>query len=416
MIAFQPQTTLNVTSNEAAVAFPNQITFQVAVDPPGALAEAKLIYDVVQQSCVDVAGEVPVAVVDGAASWTWVMSRSGNPPPGAVVWWQWELVGSDGTHITTPRQELVLADTRFDWQTVSDERIHLHWYEGDAVGPLLLGAAVAGLERLEEDMGIALNDDVNIYIYEDAAAMRDAVLYVQDWAGGLAFSEYSTVLIGVPPAQAADWGRDTVRHELAHLVISQFGWSCLGGSRPTWLEEGLAVYAEGPPDEAVRTELEAAISEDRFVPLRSLGGSFPAHDAGASLAYSQSYSVVAYLLDEYGQEALQNLIGALASGMAHDAALEKVYGFNVDGLETAWRSAIGAAPRTIPPTPTPVRAAAVPTVPPLAPPQQIPTPPVVANEPAAPKAPSIGLCAGVAPPLLAGLVLAGGAWRSRRRR
>jgi hypothetical protein len=416
MIAFQPQTTLNVTSNEAAVAFPNQITFQVAVDPPVALAEAKLIYDVVQQSCVDVAGEVPVAVVDGVASWTWVMSRSGNPPPGALVWWQWELTGTDGTRITTPRQELVLADTRFDWQTVSDERIHLHWYEGDAVGPLLLEAAVAGLERLEADMGISLLDDVNIYIYEDAAAMRDAVLYVQDWAGGLAFSEYSTVLIGVPPAQAAGWGSDTVRHELAHLVVSQVGWSCLGGSRPTWLEEGLAVYAEGPPDEAVQAEIEAAITEDRFVPLRSLGGSFPAHDAGASLAYSQSYSVVNYLLDEYGQDALQDLLAALASGMAHDEALEQVYSLNVDGLEAAWRTAIGALPRTIPPTPTPLRAAAVPTVPPLAPPQQMPTAATVASEPAVPEEPSSSLCAGTTLPLLAGLVLSGGAWLTRRRR
>ncbi|MDT8307291.1 MAG: peptidase MA family metallohydrolase [Anaerolineae bacterium] len=416
MIAYQPQTTFDVTSNEAAVSFPDRITFQLAVEPAGALQEATLVYDVVQQSCVDVAAEVPVAVEDGTASWTWVMSRSGNPPPGAVVWWEWELAGADGTRMTTPRQELVLADTRFDWQTVSDERIHLHWYEGDAIGPLLLDAAVAGLERLEEDMGVTLVADVSIYIYEDAAAMRDAVLYVQDWAGGLAFSEYSTVLIGVPPAQAEEWGRDTVRHELAHLVVGQFGWSCLGGSRPTWLEEGLAVYAEGPPDEAMRAELEAAIAGDRFVPLRTLGGSFPAHDAGASLAYSQSYSVVNFLLDEYGQEALQDLIAALASGMAHDEAFEHVYGVNVDGLEVAWREAIGAPPRTIPPTPTPLRAAAIPTVPPLAPPQQMPTPPTVASEPAAPEVPGSGLCAGATLPLLAGLVLSGGAWLTRRRR
>lgn len=246
MIAVLPERTFAVTVNEATVSFPNQMTFHLQVDPPEALAEAILHYDVDQQSCVDVATQLAVLVTDGTATWTWVMSRSGNPPPGATVWWEWELIGADGTRVTTPRQEVKLADERFPWRMVEEEGIHLHWYEGEAVGPVLLDAAVAGLERLEEEMGITLLDDVNIYIYADAAAMREAVLYVQDWAGGLAFTEYGTILIGVPPSSAESWGRETVRHELAHLVIGQYGWSCLGGSRPTWLEEGLAVYAAAP--------------------------------------------------------------------------------------------------------------------------------------------------------------------------
>jgi hypothetical protein len=277
---------------------------------------------------------------------------------------------------------------------------------------VLLEAAVAGLERLEADMGISLQDDVNIYIYEDAAAMREAVLYVQDWAGGLAFPEYSTILIGVPPSQAESWGRETVRHELAHLVTGQYGWSCLGGSRPTWLEEGMAVYAEGQPDAATEAQLDAAVAANSFLPLRTLAGSFPSHDAEASLAYSQSFSVVNYLLAAYGEEALQELITVLASGLGYDEALEAVYGFNVDGLEMAWREAIGAPPRAIPPTPTPLRAAAVPTAAPLSPPMHMPTP---AGLDSATSAPGTGLCAGAALPLLLAGPLLGAAWVSRRR-
>lgn len=412
MIRLSAESALDVTANEATVSFPNQITFHLAVAPPEALAEAILRYDVEQQSCVDVATQLPVAVADGTASWSWVMSRSGNPPPGATVWWEWELVGVDGTRMTTPRREVTLADERFPWRTVEEDGIYLHWYEGEEVGPLLLDAAVAGLERLEEDVGITLLDDVNIYIYADAAAMRGAVLYVQDWAGGLAFSEYNTILIGVPPSQVEGWGQETVRHELAHLVTAQAGWSCLGGSRPTWLEEGMAVYAEGPIDAATRAQLEAAIAADSFLPLRSLAGSFPSHDAEASLAYTQSYSVVDYLLTTYGEDALQQLIATLASGAGYDEALEAVYGFNVDGLETAWRAAIGAPPRAIPPTPTPLSAAAVPTVAPLSLPRQMPTPAGLGAEPARP---GTGLCAGAVLPLLAVLPLVAGIWSGRRR-
>jgi len=256
-------------------------------------------------------------------------------------------------------------------------------------------------------MGIVLQEDVSFYIYGSASDMRQAVLFVQDWAGGVAFSPYNTILIGVAPSQAEGWGRETVRHELAHLVLGQFGWSCLGGGRPTWLEEGLAMYAEGPADAEIRADLARGIEADAFLPLRSLNGAFPAHDSDAGMAYSQSYSVVNYLLDEYGAAQLQELILTLAQGIGYDEALQQVYDMNVDGLEIAWRQAIGAPPRQIPPTPTPLVAAAIPTVAPLSGPQTHPTPPAAAQSP--PAGPSLTICGlGLAPLFLLGIAFIGG--------
>jgi hypothetical protein len=191
------------------------------------------------------------------------------------------------------------------------------------------------------------------------------VLYIQDWAGGVAFSDYNIILIGVPPSIADTWGTSTVRHELAHLVIGRFGQSCLGGSRPNWLNEGLAVYSEGEPDNSVLTDLEQAVEDNAFFPVRSLNGAFPSHDSGINLAYSQSYSLVNFLLESYGSDKMQELLLTLAQAEGYDAALEQVYGFNTDGLEVAWRQSIAAPPRQIPPTPTAISAAAVPTYIPL---------------------------------------------------
>jgi hypothetical protein len=327
-------------------------------------------------SCVTVQSQIPVAIdpATNTLSWEWVMIRSGNPPPGTEVWWEWTLTDADGNTVTTPRETLTLTDDRFEWQTVSAENIDLHWYRGDDVGPLLLEAAVAARSRLENEMGITLQDDVDLWIYGDSDDMRNAVLYIQDWAGGVAFSEYNTILIGVPPNIASDWGVRTVAHELAHLVTGQFGRSCVGGSRPTWLEEGLATYAEGVPDEQTTLDLQNALKNDAFAPLRSLNGSFPAHGGAAGAAYSQSYSVVDYLLDTYGQTQLATLIATLAVGESYDDALTAVYGFNTDGLETAWRQAVGAKERTIPPTPTSVSADAIPTIPPISAARSVPTP------------------------------------------
>ncbi len=403
-----------IVSNEAVVDYPTEVRFRLEVDPELNISEAILTYDVDQVSCLDVSTQVPVDIENGAAAWDWAMIRSGNPPPGVELWWEWTVTDDQGQTYRTPRQSLVFSDDRFQWQTVTEGNVTLHWYAGEDVGPLLLDAAVEGLELLEQDMGIELQEDVEFYIYGSSDDMRDAVLYIQDWAGGVAFSEYNIILMGVPPSIASDWGRATIRHELAHLVLGQYGRSCVGGHRPTWLEEGLAMYAEGEPSTEVTEDLDLGLKENSFAPLRSLNGPFPAHGEEAGSAYSQSYSTIQFLRDEYGQENLRAFILLLAEGESTDDALERVYGVNVDGLEQEWRAWFGAPMRPMPPTPTPMSAAAIPTVEPLARPQTVPTPAAASESPApeTPQAvPSSGICGlGLAPLMILGVV----AWRKKR--
>ena len=302
------------------------------------------------------------------------MIRSGNPPPGTDVSWQWELTDADGKTTVTDLQTLTLNDERFEWRTLESERITLHWYRGDEVGPILLESAENALDRLETDMGIVLNDNTDIWVYGSSSAMRDAMLYVQGWAGGVAFSEYNTVLLGVTPSSADTWGVRVTAHEFAHLVLGQYGRSCVGGGRPTWLEEGFAMYAEGEPETSVVNDINEGIEDDTFAPIRALTSGFPAHDDSARDAYSQSYSIIDFLVNEYGAEQMQDFVLTLADGYDTDDALEQVYGFNMDGLDNAWRAEIGAPPREALPTVTPISAELIPTFPPIAAAVDVPTP------------------------------------------
>jgi hypothetical protein len=65
-----------------------------------------------------------------------------------------------------------------------------------------------------------------------------------------------------------------------------------------------------------------------------------------------------FLIETYGQDKMNSLLIALRDGTTIDDALMKVYGFDVDGLEDAWRGSIGATPKaasaqpTAQPTPT----------------------------------------------------------------
>ena len=260
------QSGIVVTQNEAQVDFPHSVTFQLEVADASDVAEVSLIYEVDRFSCLEANTAVPVELNGNEAEWAWEMVRSGNPPPGATLHWQWQLTDRSGNITTTPSQSHTFVDDRFEWQTISAPNIRLHWYAGDEVGGLLLDAAVAGLNELQSEMGITLEDEVQLFIYEDSSDMREAVLYIQEWAGGVAFTDYNTILIGVPPRLAESWGQPVVRHELAHLVIGQFGRSCVGGSRPTWLNEGLAVVAEGEPSETIQQDIENGIENNNFEP------------------------------------------------------------------------------------------------------------------------------------------------------
>ena len=145
-----------IISNQAIVDYPSTVNFQLEIDPSITIVDAVLTYDVEQTSCLEVSATVPVEVDGPILEWEWAMVRSGNPPPGVDLWWEWKLTDDQGQTYNTPRQSLTFTDDRFSWKTVSQDNITLHWYAGEDVGPLLLESAVAGLTLLEDDLGIEL--------------------------------------------------------------------------------------------------------------------------------------------------------------------------------------------------------------------------------------------------------------------
>jgi len=120
----------------------------------------------------------------------------------------------------------------------------------------------------------------------------------------------------------------------------------------------LAVYSEGELDPASQRQLEDAIRDDTLLSVRSLSSGFSEVADKAYLSYSQSYSITKFLIETHGQEKMTNVLVSLRDGLTIDEALMQTYGFNEEGLEAAWRAAIGAQPLpvstqpTVQPTPT----------------------------------------------------------------
>ena len=62
------------------------------------------------------------------------------------------------------------------------------------------------------------------------------------------------------------------------------------------------------------------------------------------IAYGQGKSVVDYLIDLYGTDAMARLMKELRNELSIDRALMKVYGFDQAGLDSDWRKSIGMNP------------------------------------------------------------------------
>jgi len=158
------------------------------------------------------------------------------------------------------------------------------------------------------------------------------------------------------------------------VLVGHLTFTCLGFI-PTWLNEGLAMYGEGGPQSMELAQFEQARAADQLLALRSLAGGFSEESDRATLSYTESYSVVNFLIQTYGRDKMTALLIGLRNGATADEALQAVYGFDTDGLEDAWRTSIGAAPRVGTSNPTPV-----PT------PTQVPTIVPVGAAPVAPAA------------------------------
>ncbi len=279
---------------------------------------------------------------DVSVTWEWDMRRSGSMPPGSVIWWRWRLTDDEGQEMLTPRRETNFVDARFDWDSHTDGNVTFQWYAGgEDFGRRIADGVRTGLETLK--LGRELVTPITVFVYESSEDVRGAVLFAQEWTGGLAYVHQNIILITVDPANF-DSGLPGVVHELAHLLVEEVTFNCFGGL-PTWLNEGLAVYAEGGLPESQMTALEEAIATDELISLRSLNSSFPVGHSDAILSYAQSYSLVAHLLNVYGWPRMQELLAIFSEGSTDEKALRQVYGLEYEDLETEWRQSLGLPPR-----------------------------------------------------------------------
>lgn len=341
---------VTVISSDAQAQFPQAIIFTLEVEAATEIKDVDLQYRVSRSSLIPVSCRVDVDFIQGqtvTATWTWNMLETGGLPPGAEVEYWWLIEDADGQRTETSPASVEFNDLRYDWNSLASGGITLFWYEGDfSFAQELLDAAHEALGRLADDIGVSLEQPARFYIYANPSDLQGALVYPQEWTGGVAFFDYGIIAIGISPGDLA-WGKRAIAHELGHLVVHQAVFGPYG-ELPTWLDEGLAMDAEGNLRSDLQKKLDKAVTNDTLFSVRSISSSFPTDPDEAALCYAESYSVVQFLLDNYGRHKILELLNVFQEGSTYDDALIEVYGFDMDGLNTAWREGLGLGPQPTP--------------------------------------------------------------------
>jgi hypothetical protein len=329
------------------VVFPGSITFNVSARSDVNIADIRLHYIVEREEDVRTVAESVLTFTPSAnvtAQWVWDMKKTGGLPPGTNVDYWWTVADAAGKTLETAPAALQVNDSRYSWNHVDRGNITLYWYKGDdAFAGTLMDDAQSALKQLAAETGATPAKHISFYIYASAADLQGSMIYPQDWTGGVTYSQYNTISIGISP-QDLDWGKKTIAHELTHLVIHQITDNPYNGL-PTWLDEGLAMVSQGALDPQFTSALSAARAKDNYISVRSIASPFSAFAGSSVLAYAESYQVVQYLIDTYGQAKMFDLLNDFKQGSGYDDALEKVYGFDMDGLNAQWRATL--APKVV---------------------------------------------------------------------
>ena len=177
-------------------------------------------------------------------------------------------------------------------------------------------------------LGLAPADRVLVLLLPPAEYFEAA----PNWSDGLYDGRIRIPLTDY--TQQSERLRATFRHEYTHAALHR-----IGPAVPTWMHEGLAQYVEGMSVDRARTALRdqpgsipdrARLSSDwtRWTNRTEVQG-----------AYAYSLSMAGWMVDQYGSDALAQLVRGLEFG-SFDDAFRVSFGVTYEEVEAKHRASL----------------------------------------------------------------------------
>ena len=351
---------IKVLSHRAESRFPTSVRFFVEVAGPDEIDDIRVYLKKIGQTNRSAYRQVefePGATISGEAE----LLTSGNNyvPPGTRMAYSFEIRDTAGRVLRTEEEIFVYLDTRFEWFTVSEGIITVYYNNPlvESRAQHVLETAMTSLQVMGPVLGIDPEQPLHIVTYHNYRDMIDALPFrsqatrEQLITQGMAFDEERVLMVHSGDRSVTS----TTAHEFTHLLVGDAVGRAYS-QVPAWLNEGLAEYGgrQGSGNEIVSNTLMRAIQSGKLRPLWHQG-TFSGTPDDIVIGYAHGESVVTFLILNYGEAKMAELMQAITRTLDMDKALQQVYGMDQYELDSAWRQALGLEPLPRPQetTPTP---------------------------------------------------------------
>jgi tetratricopeptide (TPR) repeat protein len=195
---------------------------------------------------------------------------------------------------------------------------------GDRVLDLLLEAKQVLCKKYDVTPRAAIL--VEIYPQQKDFAIRTFGLPGGEGFLGVCFGRVITA--NSPASQGpnpSNW-ESVLWHEFCHAVTLEKTQNRM----PRWLSEGISVYEERQRDaswgQAISPTYREMLLDEKLTPVSQLSGAFlrPPTPMHLQFAYYQSNLVIQFLVEEYGQESIANLLTELGNGLSINDAIGRI--------------------------------------------------------------------------------------------
>jgi tetratricopeptide (TPR) repeat protein len=192
-------------------------------------------------------------------------------------------------------------------ESTSHFRVHFDGYRHGAISRNIIEILEDAYSSIGKELNYFPSEPLNVILYTD----RDFhdVTQTPQWSGGFYDGKIRVPVKGIEGREALL--KKVLFHEYTHAVVFFLTPRC-----PLWVNEGLAEFFSR----------NHARKLGQIIPLQSLETSF-AWLSGSSvgLAYQESYSAVAYLIETHGISRMKEFLLALSVGTDLNEAFKKAF-------------------------------------------------------------------------------------------
>ena len=234
-----------------------------------------------------------------------------------------------------------------DWQVFKSTHF-LVYYRGASEDLLnrLTQKAEGYYDEITEDFGFnrlsfwTWDNRAKIYLFDSQEEYRKANTGL-NWSIGLVTIGNKSIQSYTTAPQLLD---NVLAHELAHIIFREMvGYN--NPAVPLWLEEGVASFQERrSQNQLVKNYLAGRIQANTFMSLSQLN-TFdlrPGKDKQSiELFYLESYSLLSYLIKEFGKDKFVLFCQNLRDYLDLTRALRLTYSFDsLSEFESSWKASI----------------------------------------------------------------------------